>query len=67
MSERLIADIPYNIVELAVHDWVEEENFVIILAKRKNYYVLKTMYRHGRRKGENLLKEWNESEDPRKN
>lgn len=25
MSERLIADIPYNIVELAVHDWVEEK------------------------------------------
>lgn len=25
MSERLIADIPYNIVELAVHDWVKEK------------------------------------------
>lgn len=47
--------------------WVEEESFVIILAKRKTYYVLKTMYCHGKRKGENLLKEWQGSTDPRKN
>jgi hypothetical protein len=46
--------------------WLEEERFLIILAKRKEYVLLKTMYCHSEWKVRKLAKECAESKDPRK-
>ncbi len=46
--------------------WVKEENFLVILAKRKDYYLLKTMYVHSDGKKKDLEKEQGASRDPRK-
>ena len=46
--------------------WLEQENFLVVLAKRSNYYVLKTCYKHGNgNKRKQLLKERAVNQDPR--
>ena len=38
--------------------WLEEENFVVVLAERKDYYLLKTAYVPERYRKRQFLKEW---------
>lgn len=37
--------------------WLEKENFIVILAKRHDYFLLKTIYVHNNKKTEKLRKE----------
>ncbi|MGB9152008.1 MAG: hypothetical protein WCD70_02860 [Alphaproteobacteria bacterium] len=46
--------------------WIKEEDFVIILAKRKSYYLLKTIYQHNQWAKEKLEAEHQRYLDPRK-
>ena len=46
--------------------WIKEEDFVIILARRTKYYLLKTIYQHNQWTRKKLEKEHGENSDPRK-
>jgi hypothetical protein len=46
--------------------WFQPENYMIILSKRKNYYLLTTAYCHRESKSKKNLKEMQINPDPRK-
>lgn len=46
--------------------WIKEEKFLIILARRKTYFLLKTIYCHNERKVQKLREEQDNNKDPRK-
>lgn len=45
--------------------WLEAENYMVILSKRKNYYLLTTAYQHEERKRKINIKERDDAKDPR--
>ena len=45
--------------------WLESENYMIILSKRKDYYLLTTAYTHGNRKKKVNISEREKNIDPR--
>lgn len=47
--------------------WLKKERYMIVLSKRKNYYLLKTAYVHSKGKTITNEKEMRENKDPRKN
>ena len=46
--------------------WLKKDCYMIVLSKRKNYYLLKTAYYHRRSKVKSNLRDREKYKDPRK-